>query len=431
MFFQEFSNKNKEIQNKLLLFLDKEEDIEENFTNLIDLFTRYKILANQHELKSLLYLISNISNNHYQAPCFISKIERLLQYLKEDIKKNFSNLKIFDIFKNSKSTLLILIEQEIMNFDLSILRRISSKKYFNRSYYHFFFPEIQPVIENGPISVSKIDTFNYNDDDNSSDESNDDDDTNYDDNSNDDNDYDIDEDYQDSIYWFYGGKKFEIFYNKFSNKLPDNFLKQRKIGQNENHICKLIREDLISEFITYVNQNNYPLNSQIPKSIYETNSLLTKIKPTLIEYAAFFGSIQIFKYLYLNKVDLKPSLWIYGIHSAHPEIINILEENHIQPKDETYFECIKEAIKCHHNDVANYIRNNYLNEKVYNIEKNFKENIYSYSFHYYNYSYFPKELNNHFEIFYACKYDYYLIVEDLIKTKRIDLEEKIVYNYNN
>ena len=61
-----------------------------------------------------------------------------------------------------------------------------------------------------------------------------------------------------------------------------------------------------------------------------------------------------------------------------------------------------------------------------NIEKNFKENIYSYSFHYYNYSYFPKERNNHFEIFYACKYDYYLIVEDLIKTKKIDLEEKIV-----
>ena len=32
-------------------------------------------------------------------------------------------------------------------------------------------------------------------------------------------------------------------------KQPDNFLNDRKNGQNENHICKLIREDLIEEFI--------------------------------------------------------------------------------------------------------------------------------------------------------------------------------------
>ena len=53
-------------------------------------------------------------------------------------------------------------------------------------------------------------------------------------------------------------------------------------------------------------------------------------KITLIEYAAFFGSIQIFNYLKLNKISLTPSLWKYAIHGNNAEIIQILEENHFQ-----------------------------------------------------------------------------------------------------
>ena len=72
--------------------------------------------------------------------------------------------------------------------------------------------------------------------------------------------------------------KFKKFLRKFSKQLPDNFFKQRKIGQNENYICKLIREDSIDEFITFVNQHNYLPNSNIERSIYETNSFLIKNK---------------------------------------------------------------------------------------------------------------------------------------------------------
>ena len=208
-------------------------------------------------------------------------------------------------------------------------------------------------------------------------------------------------------------------------------MKERKIGQNENHICKLIREDLIDEFITYINQHDYSLNSNIKRSIYETNSFLLKNEPTLIEYAAFFGSIQIFKYLFLNKAKIKAIIWIYAMHSYNPELINFLEENHIQQRNETYFKCFKEAIKCHHIDVSNYIQDNYLNEKIEldNLKNNFEENILSYSFHYYNYFYFPKELNNSFILFYACKYDHYSIVENLLKTTSINLREKLIFIY--
>ena len=54
-------------------------------------------------------------------------------------------------------------------------------------------------------------------------------------------------------------------------------------------------------------------------------------KITLIEYADFFGSIQIFNYLRKNGAELESSLWIYAVHGQNPEIINFLEENKIFP----------------------------------------------------------------------------------------------------
>ena len=78
-------------------------------------------------------------------------------------------------------------------------------------------------------------------------------------------------------------------------------------------------------------------------------------KPTFIEYASFFGSIQIFKYLILNNVDLISSVWYYAIHSQNAEIIQILIDNNVEFPNKDVNLCIDEAIKCHHNEIANYL----------------------------------------------------------------------------
>ena len=91
-----------------------------------------------------------------------------------------------------------------------------------------------------------------------------------------------------------------------------NFEINRKIGVNESIICKFIRNDLIEEFIVHVNKTNIPLNSTINQSIYEITQFLLDKTPTLIEYAAFFGSIQILQYLLFNGVELKPSIWLFN-----------------------------------------------------------------------------------------------------------------------
>ena len=62
--------------------------------------------------------------------------------------------------------------------------------------------------------------------------------------------------------------------------------------------------------------------NKISSSFYETNSFLLKKKTiSLIEYSAFFGSIQIFQFLVFNNVDLNDDLWFYAIHGKNAEII--------------------------------------------------------------------------------------------------------------
>ena len=137
------------------------------------------------------------------------------------------------------------------------------------------------------------------------------------------------------------------------------------------------------------------------------------------------------KYLYKNGAELKPRIWLYGIHSDNPEIIQLLEENHIEPPNKSYEKCIKESIKCHHNEITNYILFNLINKYIENIndinyKEKYNENIYSYSFHYYNFSYFPKEITHKIVFCYACEYDYIEIVEYFLKTKQIDINEEII-----
>ncbi|KAK8835164.1 hypothetical protein M9Y10_018335 [Tritrichomonas musculus] len=121
-------------------------------------------------------------------------------------------------------------------------------------------------------------------------------------------------------------------------ELPEFFYEKRLQGENDSYLCELVRNDNIKDFIIHYNKQEISLSMTIQSSIYETNSFLINQNPTLIEYSAFFGSIQILRFLYQNQVELTSSLWIYSIHGHNPEIIHFLEENQIQPSDGTYQE---------------------------------------------------------------------------------------------
>lgn len=124
----------------------------------------------------------------------------------------------------------------------------------------------------------------------------------------------------------------------------------------------------------------------------------------------------IFKYLYYNKVTVEPEIWLHTIHCDNPELIDFLKEKNISLPDESYNKCFEEAIKCHHNETANYILNNYIKETL----------VHPYGFHYHNYSFFPNQANSFSTFLYACYYNYVQIVLYFLQNTKINALESVI-----
>ena len=171
---------------------------------------------------------------------------------------------------------------------------------------------------------------------------------------------------------------------------------------------------MIEDFIYFVNKNCIPLTSSIVRSTFETNSMLIEKKPNMIEYAAFFGSIQIVKYLEVNSVELTQSLSLYSVHSNNSELIQFLEEKNVEIDDTTF----SEAVKCHHNDIAHYIQQNHLKQG----------HLVSSIFVNDNYEFFPYELDGNDAFFGLCEGNYTKLVNHYLSMKKEEIESYISKN---
>ena len=152
-----------------------------------------------------------------------------------------------------------------------------------------------------------------------------------------------------------------------------------------------------------------------------------KRKTSLAEYCEFFGSFQIFQYLYKNDVQLEQSIWYYAVHSLNPEIIHFLESedipypkynNNNSEKNCVYNAIIKEAIKCHHNAIVHYLINYHIQNQLELLETYLKSLKYS------NYEFYLDDV---------LKYDFASLMklkntalcEIFMKAKYIDLNRGI------
>ena len=190
----------------------------------------------------------------------------------------------------------------------------------------------------------------------------------------------------------------------------------------------MISKDEVEKFIEYINFYKISLKISVEPSIYETNPFLISNKPSMIEYAAFFGSIQIFKYLFINNVAIEEQkLSLYSIHSNRSDMIHLFESYGILKTEEIIEGYFLESIKCHHKQISEYIANNLIKRTI-DIEKEENDqnekivkNILKYS----NYYYFPKEIERNYSFFYLCKYKYSRIIHLFLKTKKQEIEKKI------
>ena len=301
---------------------------------------------------------------------FIAKIELILRNIQEQIQNYFTNFEIFIIFQTNKRLILSLFKlgliiptEEI--FDILI----NNTKYIDKKYLEYFWPEFEQFIDDNKK------------------------------------------------------KSIRDQVNEIKENTIDLFNVKREIGENDYYICELIRNDMIDDFISYLEKSNISPFSEIQSSIYETNLFLINKTPTLIEYSSFYGSVQIFKYLYKKNSMLSDSIWQYAIHGRNSEIIHLIEESKTRTLDKSYQYLIVESIKCHWNEMAKYLRNNFcVNEKIYN------DFLYRKSLKYYNFTFFEHDdiiylinsckCNQKRNIpYYLSKYDYFLIIEFLLNDK--------------
>ena len=358
-----------DLYQKLLEFID--DGGEEEYQKLEKALESQKIKENQPEIRIFIGLVSKICNNHHRLDNFFNKIEKILFFMKEVIKQTYSNIEIFNIFKSNKRILYFLFKENFIDFDESISKRITSENFFiHAKYPNYFITEIKKFI---PNKLQKR----------------------------------------------YESQNRNLLNLRKNEKInDDDFEKMRNIGENETHICQLIRNDSVDDFISYVNQNSISFTTIIKPSIFESNSFLIKNNPTLIEYSAFFGSIQIFKYLILNKIELKPSIWMFAIHGRNAELIHILEEYKIEPPNNNFQFCLNESLKCHHNEIANYLFDSLL--------ENSTNSSFSESIRYFNFYLFPEDLTVPHSFFNLCRSNYIYIVDFLLKTMNFDVNTKII-----
>ncbi|KAK8837292.1 hypothetical protein M9Y10_036722 [Tritrichomonas musculus] len=343
-------------------------DYQNDLNHLNVLLDNQKQEENREKLEQLLRLISCIADNHERSEFVFRNICELLKFYQDKIKELFSNIDLFNIFENNKAILLFLFDTKIITIDAKIS---NEKILLIEEYKKLFFPEIKVFLDKEKIAEIEKDISSI-----------------------------------------------------------DSFDQKRHEGENDSYVCYLIRQDAAEDFITYVNQTNLSLNSQIKYSIFETNPFLIENGASLIEYAAFFGSITIFQFLRLNNVELTPSLWLYAIHSNNAELIHLLEQNKVDPSPDLdkqkYERIFIESIKCHHNEIAEYIKANYLDDQNENEEKN--EDILSTILQSHNYSYFPSNFTHENDFYHLVINDYHKLSNLFLKRKQRTINQMMHNN---
>lgn len=370
----EYLEKMKNIQNYLLSFVENESNNEENYQNFINSFSNLNIPKDYYEIKSIINLIQKIANNHHRSQSFFTKIEQVLIHIHQ--RNFFKEIKVFNICKNNKRLLLFLIQNGIIIIDDYIVNIIKKTKYKEFDYKFYFLPEIIQFLSqdemNDILQNAEISQFVTND-----------------------------------------------------MKLKSDFYNKRSIGENDDCLCKLIRNDSVTNFETYIKIFNIKLHSKINHSIFETNSFLLHQEEedesvTFIEYAAFFGAIQIVKYLIANNVNSN-RLLLFAIHSNNYELIQMLETDSTD-----YKEIFDMAIQCHHNEVANYIKTNHLENDGEIDDDSFKNCLKNYNFSFIQ----PKKIDiKYLEA--LCLYDYSYVLDIILKTNNIDVNDMIVLKFYN
>ena len=135
---EDYIQKKKNFQSILLEYIDNEENVEENYSNLVQIIKDQQIHDNYSEIKILFNMVVKISNYHHRFSNFFDKIIKAILIFQDEILKPFSNTEIYQLFGSNERILLFLFEENILKLNYSISKKISS----NINDFYYFFPEL-------------------------------------------------------------------------------------------------------------------------------------------------------------------------------------------------------------------------------------------------------------------------------------------------
>lgn len=131
-----------------------------------------------------------------------------------------------------------------------------------------------------------------------------------------------------------------------------------------NSIRKVIQNDDIDSFQNFISRTNENINSNLQKSSQILNTFEKQCQK-YIEYAAFFGSLHIFKFLWLNNAVVTENLFPLSIFGGDMEIIHLIESkiisdsNYSQKIESIMNKAATAAVFCFRHELLEYLCDNY------------------------------------------------------------------------
>ncbi|OHT09197.1 hypothetical protein TRFO_22031 [Tritrichomonas foetus] len=236
--------------------------------------------------------------------------------LHNSLIETFHQSTLYFIFKTNNSIVLYLIENKIIDLPFIVQQYSKFKKTFlnlqEKITFCFFIPELKTV----------LDSQDFN-----------------------------------TIAHSYGiSQILSVFkqpvydYCSENEEKRQNYIFCRKNGHSNIHLAKIIQNDDIDAFLSYINDEN---NTFFLDPVFESNFELCKC--SILEYSMAFGSINIFKYLWTTKKEqFSQNSLKYSIIGGNYEIIHILAEESPFTFDK---DCLKTAIKYHQYEIMQYLIN--------------------------------------------------------------------------
>ncbi|KAK8878176.1 hypothetical protein M9Y10_004941 [Tritrichomonas musculus] len=140
---------------------------------------------------------------------------------------------------------------------------------------------------------------------------------------------------------------------------------EEKSGNHQQNICEKeedpltvsIQKDDIIQFQDILSHSNISINSQTRYSINQANEFANEgyDLPSLIEYAAFNGSVKIFKFLWMKEAEMSENILKMAIFGGSYEIIHLIESKNIVFDKSA----LNTAIEYHRNEIVDYIHNSF------------------------------------------------------------------------